>query len=326
MPTTRSRGLSTADLDTLRTAVEAGRKPKVQFTSAAGQVAGQIGQVVRFDDPSADEWVVVRFGRDELPFAPGDLQLPPPKPPRPKATAAAAPKAGAVPAAGTTAGVPASVGGAAPVGAGLPVAAEVPIGAVATAVKTPTSAVAPGAVVAAASTATRPVTATASTPAEAAASAKPAAGRQPVGNRTGGQAPGKAGTPEAAPAGGTGAAKAGGTPTPATPANANAAAAKNRPARKASGKRAPDLTVTLAHHEGHWTVSAARGARVLVKPTSVRAADALRMVGLLESTAVADAVEEIVSAARAEAEEQAERLRQQLAEVEAALADLSDPE
>ncbi|MFB9322469.1 hypothetical protein ACFF2X_34025, partial [Cryptosporangium minutisporangium] len=89
MPTTRSRGLSTADLDTLRTAVEAGRKPKVQFTSAAGQVAGQIGQVVRFDDPSADEWVVVRFGRDELPFAPGDLQLPP-KPPRQKAPAAAA--------------------------------------------------------------------------------------------------------------------------------------------------------------------------------------------------------------------------------------------
>ncbi|WP_035859566.1 hypothetical protein [Cryptosporangium arvum] len=288
MPTTRSRGLSTADLDSLRTAVEAGRKPKVQFTSAAGQIAGQIGQVVRLDDPSADEWVVVRFGRDELPFAPTDLQIAPKAPPRQKAV----PKAAIAPAG---------------------------VESVATAPSAP-----PAAVAAATSTATRPVTA-AATPAEAAASAKPATTAKPAAPVTA--------TKPAAPAA---AARVVEAPKPAPTAprpvsptvddGAAKPAAKARPARKAGAKRAPDLTVTLAHHEGHWTVSAARGARVLVKPTSVRAADALKMVGLLESPAVADAVDEIVSAARAEAEEQAERLRQQLAEVEAALADLSDPE
>ncbi|SHN43989.1 hypothetical protein [Cryptosporangium aurantiacum] len=279
MPTTRSRGLSTADLDTLRTAVEAGRKPKVQFTSAAGQVAGQIGQVVRFDDPSADEWVVVRFGRDELPFAPGDLQLPPPKPPRPKTAPAPRQAAGA--------------------SSPAPVAVDA-----APSAKTPEPA---AAVAAATATPSRTVTAPAGTPstaAEAAAAAKPGgATKQPT------PAPAK---PAA---------------TPATPANASASAApKSRPARKAAAKRAPDLTVTLGHHDGQWTVSAARGARVLIKPTPVRAADALRMVGQLDSPAVAEAVEEIVAAARAEAEEQAERLRRELAEVEAALADLSDDE
>ena len=323
MPTTRSRGLSTADLDTLRTAVEAGRKPKVQFTSAAGQVAGQIGQVVRFDDPSADEWVVVRFGRDELPFAPGDLQLAPKAPPRqkavPKQAAAKATADGAgsegTATPGAVAGGPfgnaASGGtealGSASGGAGTGSARSEGVGS-------------PAAVAAATSTTTRPVTAAAAAAEAAAAVEKPS---------------GKAGSTRAtAPA--TETARTGGRPTASTPADAAdaaragaataAGATKSRSARKSSGKRAPDLTVTLAHHEGHWTVSAARGARVLVKPTSVRAADALRMVGQLESPAVADAVEEIVSAARAEAEEQAERLRQQLAEVEAALADLTDPE
>lgn len=294
MPTTRSRGLSTADLDTLRTAVEAGRKPKVQFTLSAGQVAGQIGQVVRFDDPAADEWVVVRFGRDELPFAPGDLQLAPKAPPRQKAVPKHA-----------TAKATVTSPGAAAFGAGEEPAGTVPAG-------TGSGVTTPGgtAVAAATSTATRPVTA-ATTPAEAAGVARVA---EPATETA--KAVGKPAATASGPADAAGAVKSG----------TAAAAAKSRPARKPAGKRAPDLTVTLAHHEGHWTVSAARGARILVKPTSVRAADALRMVGQLESPAVADAVDEIVSAARVEAQEQAERLRQQLAEVEAALADLTDPE
>ncbi|MFG1927594.1 hypothetical protein [Cryptosporangium sp. NPDC048952] len=311
MPTIRSRGLSTADLDTLRTAVEAGRKPKVQFTSSAGQIAGQIGQIVRFDDPSSDEWVVVRFGRDELPFAPTDLQLAPKAPPRQKS----APKA-TMPSDDTASATAVSPTGAAPRQADRA-----------------GSAGSPAAVAAATSTATRSVTA-AATPAEAAASAKPAAkaGAARAASSsvdaagTAAKSAG-AGRPAAsAPAASAPAASAPAASTPAEAAGAAKAAPKSRPARKGAAKRAPDLTVTLAHHEGAWTVSAARGARVLVKPTSVRAADALKMVALLESPAVADAVDEIVSAARAEAEEQAERLRQQLAEVEAALADLTDPE
>jgi hypothetical protein len=75
---TAVRGLSTDELQTIRDTLAAGRKPKVQFTASAGQVAGQTGQVVDLTDPSvSDEWVVVRFGRDELPFSPTDLSIPP---------------------------------------------------------------------------------------------------------------------------------------------------------------------------------------------------------------------------------------------------------
>ena len=73
-----ARGLSTEELTTIRAGVSAGRKPRVQFTESAGQIAGQIGQVVSLGDPAAsDEFVVVRFGRDELPFSPADLRVAP---------------------------------------------------------------------------------------------------------------------------------------------------------------------------------------------------------------------------------------------------------
>lgn len=75
---TAVRGLSTDELQTIRDTLAAGRKPKVQFTESAGQVAGQTGQVVELADPTvSDDWVVVRFGRDELPFSPTDLSIPP---------------------------------------------------------------------------------------------------------------------------------------------------------------------------------------------------------------------------------------------------------
>src|SRR3712207_3587794 len=90
------RGLGADDVQAIRDAVAAGRRPKVVFTEAAGQIAGQVGQVVALGDPAeSDEWVVVRFGRDELPFSPGDLRVaprgaaarkaaaPPPAPPEP---------------------------------------------------------------------------------------------------------------------------------------------------------------------------------------------------------------------------------------------------
>src|SRR5689334_14316222 len=75
---TAARGLTPADLDGIRESLAAGRRPKVQFTESAGQVAGQLGQVVKLADPAAGEdFVVVRFGRDELPFSPADLKVPP---------------------------------------------------------------------------------------------------------------------------------------------------------------------------------------------------------------------------------------------------------
>ena len=93
---TATRGLSPTDLNAIRSTLDAGRKPKVVFTEAAGQIAGQVGQVVKLMDPPVDEWVVVRFGRDELPFSPTDLAIPPKTPAKPRsaktAVAEAAPE------------------------------------------------------------------------------------------------------------------------------------------------------------------------------------------------------------------------------------------
>ncbi len=72
---TATRGLSPTDLNAIRSTLDAGRKPKVVFTEAAGQIAGQVGQVVKLMDPPVDQRVVVRFGRDELPFSPTDLAI-----------------------------------------------------------------------------------------------------------------------------------------------------------------------------------------------------------------------------------------------------------
>jgi hypothetical protein len=72
-----ARGLTPIDLGAVRQALSAGRRPKVVFTESAGQIAGQVGQVVGLDDPAtSDEFIVVRFGKDELPFAAHDLAVP----------------------------------------------------------------------------------------------------------------------------------------------------------------------------------------------------------------------------------------------------------
>jgi hypothetical protein len=214
-------GMSAVDLETLRTAVAAGRKPKVTFTAAAGQIAGKTGQVMRLEDPTAsEEWVVVRFGKDELPFAPTDLQFPPkPVPAKSVPAQAAAQKVETIEPPQWTPPAP-------------PVAEKPKVEA-----------------------------------AQPAVVAKPAA-------------------------------------------------------RKSVVKRSPELTITLSCEEGHWSVQAHRGAKALVKTTPVRASEALKMVSLLDAPAVQSVVEEIVEGARVEAEQQAERLRRELAEVEAALDDL----
>jgi hypothetical protein len=71
-----SSGLSAADIDRIRVILGGGRRPRVVFTEAAGQIAGQVGHIVNLTDAGdADEWIVVQFGRDELPFSPSDLTL-----------------------------------------------------------------------------------------------------------------------------------------------------------------------------------------------------------------------------------------------------------
>ncbi|NJC65650.1 hypothetical protein HC028_14245 [Planosporangium flavigriseum] len=227
-------GLSPDELEQIRDALAAGRRPKVVFTQAAGQIAGQQGQVVGLTDPQdSDEWVVVRFGRDELPFSPADLAVAPKATPGHRAAkavqAAKAPELAPGP----------------PL---LPPEQPAP-----PPVSTPTTAV--------------------PTPRE-----------------------------EKRPATGSGAA-----------------------GRKAGrGKPAAALTVTLSYADGEWMVAAQQGAKVLAKPYLIKPSEALKMVGMLDVPGVQAAVEEIVSAARAEAEAAAERLRAELAEVEARLAELRD--
>jgi hypothetical protein len=254
---TASRGLSTAELDNIRAALAGGRKPKVVFTQAAGQIAGQQGQVVELTDPAlSEEWVVVRFGRDELPFSPTDLEI--------------APR-----------GAPAKR---------MPRKQEPPI----IAVPTPREEI----------TVTRPA------PAKTAA-APAADGKTTVPSKA---AP--APTPPAAPQ------KA--APEPAAGAEQPARPAK-APARKAARTKPPAaLTVTLAYADGEWTVAAQQGSRHLAKPYLIKATEALKMVGMLDVPGVQEAVEEIVSAARAQAEAEAERLRAELADIEARLAELRE--
>ena len=99
--------------------------------------------------------------------------------------------------------------------------------------------------------------------------------------------------------------------------------------RKAAGRAAKPkapatLTVTLAYAEGEWTVAASQGAKALAKPYVIRPAEALRMVSLVDVPGVQEAVEQILAAERAEAEQQAQRLRAELAEVEARLKELGE--
>jgi hypothetical protein len=190
------------------------------FTEAAGQIAGQVGQVVELTDPKAgDEFVVVRFGRDELPFSPADLAIP--------VRGAVAAKSAPRKAAQATVAEP-----------------ELKL--------------------------TQP----------------------PV-------------------------------PTPREePAPPPAEAPARKAARPAKVKPPAALTVTLSYAEGEWTVGATQGTKALAKPYVIKPGEALKMVALLDVPGVQEAVEQILSAERAVAQEQAERLRSQLAELEAKLAEL----
>ena len=303
--------LSTDELATIRDGLAAGRKPKVQFTETAGQIAGQIGQVVSLADPAvADEWVVVRFGRDELPFSPGDLRIaprgaaarkaappPPPAPARPtpefvidKPIAKAASRAATQP--GSRAATP--PGSQSSSQSGSQSGAQ--------------SASSPGVQSRGSASGSRAGSPAAAGPVAAAsglsADAGPGSSAAERSAAPPAPAPRKSGEDVADAA------------TPPAPRKAAPRTAKQKPA--------PALTVTLAYGEGEWTVSASQGAKVLAKPYMVRPAEALRMVSLVDVPGVQEAVEHILSAERAEAEQQAQRLRAELAEVEARLAELGE--
>jgi hypothetical protein len=94
-------------------------------------------------------------------------------------------------------------------------------------------------------------------------------------------------------------------------------------ARKAAKTKAPAaLAVTIAYTDGAWTVAVQQGNRVLAGPAQIRAGQALALIGQLELPEVQAAANQIVAADRAAAEHDADRLRAELAEIEARLADL----
>jgi hypothetical protein len=257
-----ARGLSTEELAGIRDGLAAGRKPRVQFTESAGQIAGQVGQVVSLADPAeSDEWVVVRFGRDELPFAPGDLRV--------------APRGAA----------------------GRKVAAPPPA----------------------------PVEPVAPMPEFVLDKPPPIAKPPSVGRQAGVDKQAGANGVAASGAQGRQGEDGAGAPAPRKGGDdVEAATPRKATARPVKAKPSPALTVTLAYGEGEWTVAAAQGAKVLAKPYVIRPAEALRMVSLVDVPGVQEAVEHILSAERAEAQQQAQRLRAELAEVEARLAELGE--
>jgi hypothetical protein len=240
------RGLSSTDLDRVRRSLAAGRKPKVVFTESAGQLAGQLGQVVELTDPAAsEEWIVVRFGHDTLSFAPTDLATPP----KPATAPATPPK-------------PARAARREPAAAAVAVRA---------------------------------------TPPPAQPPAGPPGGREQLDPAP----PAKAVAPDPA----------------ADPAPRSAAA--KAPARKAARAKAPAaLAVTIAYADGAWTVAVQQGSRPLARPAQIRAGQALKLIEQLALPEVQAAADEIVTADRVAAERDADRLRAELAEIEARLADL----
>jgi hypothetical protein len=265
---TAARGLSTDQLTTIRDSLAAGRKPKVTFTASAGQIAGQTGQVVALTDPQmSDDWVVVRFGHDELPFSPADLAVtgrarrgggaagrraPDPAPPPPEFMIAG-PPAPAPRHRSARAPAPASPASAAPASADAAM------------INGPSSAV-----------------------------GSPTANDSPAPSR----------------------------PAPGGSAGSGSAA---KPARKATRPKGPaGLTVTLAYGDGEWTLAAQQGSKALAKPYAIKPAEALKIVSLVDVPGVHEAVEQIMAAERAQAESQAEKLRAELADIEARLAELRE--
>jgi hypothetical protein len=228
------------------------------FTETAGQIAGQLGQVVELTDPElSDEWVVVRFGKDELPFSPADLII--------------APKTAAQRRSSTATPVPAPREEA-PVTPPAPSVVDVEIPA-------------------------------------------------PPGKNA--DANGSSGKGAAANAAAGTASANGASPNGASPNGADGK--RPVPAKKAGKPKAPaELSITVTYGDGEWLVAATQGAKTLAKPYVIKPAEALKMVALLDAPMVHDAVEEIVNAARQEAEDHAEKLRAQLAEIEAKLAELRD--
>lgn len=262
-----ARGLSPADLTGIRDALAAGRRPKVVFTSAAGQMAGNAGQVVELADPAtSDEWIVVQFGRDQLPFSPTDLAIPV------RAAAGSRPAKRAETRATSKESKESAAKRTPPPAPGPPLLPPAPV----------------------------PVPRKEAAPRNESVPRTDVVARQDVVAR-------KDIVVESSPVNGGG----------------NGVVVVKPPAKATRPKAPASLVVTLSYVEKEWTVAATQGSRSLAKPYVIRPTEALRMVALIDVPGVHDAVEHIIAAERAEVEQRAVRLREELAEIETRLAELS---
>ncbi|GHJ45327.1 hypothetical protein Cs7R123_26690 [Catellatospora sp. TT07R-123] len=84
------------------------------------------------------------------------------------------------------------------------------------------------------------------------------------------------------------------------------------------------LAVTLAYANGQWLVEVRKGRNLLGARHLVKSSEALSMLTLLDVPGVRRSVEEALAADQTEATRQAERMRNELAELEAKLAGLSE--
>jgi hypothetical protein len=120
---------------------------------------------------------------------------------------------------------------------------------------------------------------------------------------------------------------ASGSATPTTPISVSPA----EPARTKTASTArraaavPTVTITLASAGSSWSVSASRGARVTAKKVSVAPGVVTAIAALLNNHDVEEAVAAVNGAALGEAEARADKLRAELAEVEAILVSHQPP-
>jgi hypothetical protein len=112
------------------------------------------------------------------------------------------------------------------------------------------------------------------------------------------------------------------SPSDTTPERGSSGAPARAKAPAGSPRRAapvPAVTVTIASAGSSWSVTAHRGARVVVKKAPVSPGVVAAVAALLNQPGVEDAVAAVNDTARGEAEARAEKLRAELAEVEAVL-------
>jgi hypothetical protein len=104
----------------------------------------------------------------------------------------------------------------------------------------------------------------------------------------------------------------------AAPAPAKAAATSAARRRKAGAP--PKVNVTVSSSGASWTVSATRGPKAIVRNVPVPPGVITALAELLDQPALIEAVAEINETALAEAQDRAEQLRAELAQLEAVLA------